>query len=135
MAVAGDQQQQRVTAEFEELTTAVGDDLEHPPEHAVQGVDQLLGADRPARFQPLGQRGEAGYVGEAQRAVEHAPPSLRLVADPIDGYSGHVPAESMRARLVLDFSCRDGSLPPRPGRCQGDHVRPSRPSLGLVPSG
>ena len=98
MVGAGEQQEQRIATELEELPTTIGRDAEHAAEHAAEGLDQFLGADTSPRGETLGQRGEAGDVGEHHRALDDSPPSIRFVGHPIEDEARHQPVE-----LTLHF--------------------------------
>ena len=72
VVVAAEEEEQRVAAELQQLAAAGRRDGEHRPEHPVERLDDLLGADPAVPGQPLGERGEARDVGEDQRAVDRA---------------------------------------------------------------
>jgi hypothetical protein len=81
--LALEQEQQRVTAELEQHAVALAGAVEHAAEDAAQGLDQLLAADPAALRETFGERGEAGDVGKAQRAVNRLPqPFGRRAAQP-----------------------------------------------------
>ena len=90
VVLALEQEQQRVSTELEQLTSAFGGDLEHRAEDPAQGVDELLGADASPAGEPLGQGGEPGDVGEAQGAVDHSPRTIGRIEHPLDRQLRHM---------------------------------------------
>ena len=97
---AGEQQEQRIAPELQQLSTATGGDAEHAAEHAAQRLDEFLGADSPSRGQALGQGGEAGDVGEHHRALDDSPATFGLVGHPIEHETRH---EAVEVPPHLDF--------------------------------
>ena len=84
MVGAGEQQQQCVSPELQQLPAVGVGDVEHAAEHGAEGLDQLLGADPTALGQPLRKRREPGDVGENHRPVDDPPRTLGLVDDPVE---------------------------------------------------
>ena len=80
VALAGEEEEQRVAPELHQVPARLGGDCQEPPEDVVEDVGQLLGADLALSGQPLGERGEAGDVGEQDRAVDGAPAGIGSVA-------------------------------------------------------
>ncbi len=96
---SGEQQQQCVAAELQELPAPLCGDPEHPAEDPAQRLDQLLGADPAPRGEFLREGGEARDVGEHHRALDDPPASFRLVGDPVEDDS------SARAGRDVRSSC------------------------------
>jgi hypothetical protein len=94
VALALEQEEERVPAELEQHPVALPGALDHGTEHAAQGLDQLL----PARTAPLGEslseRREARDVRKAERPVDGPPEALRRVDRPFDRDLGDVSAET-----------------------------------------
>ena len=65
--VTGEQHEQGVTAELENVAAEVVDDLDHPAEALVQQDGEFLGTLASVPGEPLRQCGEAGDVGRHQR--------------------------------------------------------------------
>ena len=115
MIVAVEQQQQRVAAELEQLTSLLGGDLQHRSEDAAQRVDQFLGSDPATRGQAFGEGGEPRDVGEAERPVEHSPATLGFARHPLGGDRWHVAAEWLTDRsevLVGAYMAHSTGVPP-----------------------
>ena len=62
---------------------------DHRAEDPVQDLGELLGSDPPVRRQPLGEVGEAGDVGEHQRAVDLLVPPPGRVSIPLGREGRH----------------------------------------------
>ena len=72
MAVAGEEQEQRVAAELEHVAAVTLGDADQVVEDGRDAADELLGAGLAVDGEPLGERGEAGDVDRDERAVERA---------------------------------------------------------------
>ena len=88
-----EEEQQCVPAELQQLTAPRARDPQHRAEHAVEGLDDLLGADPAPSRQLLGQGGEARHVGEHERPVDDAPQLSGRLVVPRQRDRGDVPAQ------------------------------------------
>ncbi len=72
VVLAPEEEEQGVAAELQQLAAAGCRDGEHRPEHPVERLDDLLGADPALPGEPLGECGEPRDVREHQGAVDGA---------------------------------------------------------------
>ena len=93
VVVAGERQEQGVAAELEQRAALAVGDLEHPGEHVVEDLGQLLGADAAPPGQALGEGGEARDVHEAARGLHLAPQCAGCVEVPFGGHARDIGRE------------------------------------------
>ena len=77
VAVAGEEEEQRVAAELEHVAAVALGDADQLVEDRRDAADELFGAGFAVDGEPLGERGEAGDVDRDERAVER--PGARAV--------------------------------------------------------
>ena len=75
LPVAGEEQQERVTAELDQLTAVARGDPEQGHEAPVDGLGQRLGPDLPVFCQSLRELGETGDVDEGHRSLDDPVPT------------------------------------------------------------
>ncbi len=82
VVAAGEHQQQRVPSELEEAPTLVIGHPQHPREHVVEDLGQLLGSDATLAGEAFREGGEPGDVDETARAVDRPPQGTRRLEIP-----------------------------------------------------
>ncbi len=110
VAVAAEEQQDRVPSELEQVGVLGVGGADQLAERRVDDARDLLGSLAAAPGERLGQLGEAGDVGEDERAVEAARPLVRRLAQPVDRDARHERAQRIGRCL-------------EPGRGRGGHGR------------
>ena len=119
--VAGEQEQKRVATELDEIATGLGRHGQQPAEDVVEDVGKLLRADLALPSEPLGQRREAGDVGEQDRPVDGAPAGIRVGRQPVErnarevGREGVDPLLLHRTSLTCSVQCAAARRPRRQG--------------------
>ncbi len=88
-----EEQQERVTAELQQVAAAREGAVQHAAEHPVQRLDNLLGTDPSALGELLGEGRETGDVREHQGPVEVAPAFAGHLVVPGEHDARHVPSE------------------------------------------
>ena len=93
-----EEQQHRVAAPFHQTSAVRVGRVEEFAEDEIEGVAHLLGPDAPPPGEPLGQRGEAGDVGEDSGAVDGAEGALGVCLQPVH----HQPRQVGHEQCVHD---------------------------------
>ena len=83
MLVAGEEQQERVAAELQDVAAVAVRDGDETLEDAADQQDELLGAHAALRLEPLGEAREAGDVGRDERAGHDCEVRVGALALPV----------------------------------------------------
>ena len=100
MRVAGEEDEQRISPELEDVAAAAVGDADQPLEDPADRQHELFGARASPGLQPLRERGEAAEVDRDERAVELAPAIGRRMLRPVENEPWQIRLErSLRLRV------------------------------------
>ena len=128
VAVALEEQEQRVAAELQQAAAVRVGDLEQRGERAADRVADLLGALGADAGQPLGEPREARHVGEHQRARQRPHRGRRVVRELPDHRAREVGRQGPDGGRGRDVAPREHHRSLRPGgrrrHWMSDSIRP-----------
>ena len=101
VVVAGEEEEQRVAAELEDVAAVAVGDRDQPLEDAADEQDQLLGAHSALRLEPLGERREARDVERDERARHDREARVGVLAPPVDDELRQVRLEDRGASCTV----------------------------------
>ena len=101
MVVVGEQHEQGVASELDDVAAPLLAGVDHLAEAAIQQIGQLLGAFVPETGQPFGQCGEAADVGRHEGAVEEQQAVARTDALDVLDETRDVAGQDRAARRSL----------------------------------